>query len=168
MMNESTTIQLVDYQPMHYEVLTQIDIPDEQREFTSLPVEKINSPLVEASACHVVILHNEEPIGYFALEEGKKLQKYSANTHAKLLTAFSIDYRHQGKGYAKAALHQLPDFVRKRYPHVDEIVLGVNQGNIVAASLYRKLGFIDHGEVFVGPKGPQHIMHLSLNKTENS
>ena len=46
---------------------------------------------------------------------------------------------------------------------MDEIVLGVNERNTAAATLYKKIGFVDKGEVFIGQKGPQHIMHLTIN-----
>lgn len=158
----SHTIRLTPFTENFREALEKFELPEEQRQFTSLPVEKMNSPLVEESALHIVILNAEEPVGYFTLEEGKKLAKYSSNTKAKLLTSFSIDQQYQGKGYAKTALHQLPDLIKTTFPHVDELVLGVNQRNEAAASLYRKVGFVDNGEVFVGPKGPQNIMHLPI------
>lgn len=158
----TTSIRLTPFTENFKEALHQFELPEEQQTFTSLPKEKMSNPLVESTAMHVLILSEEKPVGYFTLEEGKKLEKYSANSNAKLLTSFSIDYQHQGKGYAKAALQQLPEFVTTTFPHVDEIVLGVNQGNIAAATLYRKVGFMDNGEVYVGPKGPQHIMHLAL------
>ncbi|XKH49599.1 GNAT family N-acetyltransferase [Chryseomicrobium palamuruense] len=155
-------IRLTPFVEIYREALLNFELPEDQQRFTSLPIQKMNNPLVEESALHVVILNEENPIGYFTLEEGKKLAKYSSNKHAKLLTSFSITQHHQGKGYAKTALVQLPDFIKDTFPHVDEIVLGVNQGNVAAASLYRKIGFVDNGEVFVGPKGPQHIMHIPI------
>lgn len=158
----TTSIHLTPFTENFKEALQRFELPEEQQTFTSLPKEKMSNPLVEATAMHVVILSEEEVVGYFTLEEGKKLEKYSVNSNAKLLTSFSIDHRCQGKGLAKAALQQLPEFVNTNYPHVDEIVLGVNHRNVAAATLYRKVGFVDNGEVYVGPKGPQHIMHLGL------
>ncbi|WP_180237501.1 hypothetical protein [Bacillus cereus] len=40
-----------------------------------------------------------------------------------LLRALSTDYYYQGKGHTKQSLLLLPDFVRKEYPHISEIVL---------------------------------------------
>lgn len=157
------SIQLVNYTETFYEELSRFELPLEQREFTSLPMEKMNNPLVEDTACHIVILHEGQVVGYFTLEEGEKLKKYSQNSNAKLLTSFSINFPHQGKGYAKSALKQLANFVVTTYPYVDEIILGVNERNTAAATLYKKIGFVDKGEVFIGQKGPQHIMHLTIN-----
>ncbi|BCB04198.1 hypothetical protein KH172YL63_23310 [Bacillus sp. KH172YL63] len=56
----------------------------------------------------------------------------------------------------------LPDFLREHLPDTKEIVLGVNKRNAAAISLYLKTGFVDEHEVYVGPKGPQHVLHLRI------
>jgi hypothetical protein len=56
----------------------------------------------------------------------------TTNPKAILLRALSINYRHQGNGYAKAAMKTLPLFVKNHFTKVDEIVLAVNEKNIGA------------------------------------
>ncbi|WP_404407907.1 GNAT family N-acetyltransferase [Jeotgalibacillus malaysiensis] len=158
----TANIQLAILEEKHKEVLAAFQLPKEQLQFTSLPLEKLNNPQVEKTACHVVILLDHEPIGYFVLEEGEKLQRYSSNPHAKLLTSFSLDSKHQGKGYAKHALQLLPQFVKMNFSNIDEVVLGVNKRNQGAIGLYRRMGFQDNGEEYLGTKGPQHIFYLKL------
>ena len=53
-----------------------------------MPLEKIKNPNVSNNAKHVLILENSVTVGYFALEDGEKLIKYSNNSKARLLTAF--------------------------------------------------------------------------------
>ncbi|MBD8006250.1 GNAT family N-acetyltransferase [Bacillus norwichensis] len=156
------SVALVEYTEEFDEQLSNYHLLEEQLQFTSMPLDKINDPTVSNSAKHVLILANDVPVGYFALEDGEKLLKYSNNSNARLLTAFSIDSRNQGKGLAKTGLQLLPEFVRSNLPRTNEIVLGVNKRNAPACHLYLKTGFIDENEIYEGPKGPQHILHLRI------
>lgn len=157
-----SSIELVEYTDTYDEHLSNYHLPEEQLQFTSMPLDKIKNPNVSNSASHILVLENGVPVGYFALEDGEKLLKYSNNSHARLLTAFSIDSRYQGKGLAKKGLQLLPKFVKHNLPRTDEIVLGVNKRNKPAYNLYLKTGFVDENETYEGPKGPQHILHLTV------
>ncbi|MFI8684585.1 GNAT family N-acetyltransferase [Rossellomorea sp. NPDC077527] len=155
-------ITLAEYHPSFERKLSDFHLPEDQLQFTSMPLDKIHNPSISKDTSHIVILHNEEPVGYFALEKGEKLHKYSSNPKARLLTSFSIDARHQGQGIAKSGLNQLPSFIKEHLPDTDEVVLGVNKRNQAAISLYLKTGFTDEDEIYEGPKGPQHILHLMI------
>lgn len=156
------SVVLVEYTDSYEEHLSNYYLPKEQLQFTSMPLDTINSPNISNSAKHILILENNIPVGYFALEGGEKLLKYSENPNARLLIAFSIDSRNQGKGLAKIGLQLLPEFVRNQLHGIDEIVLGVNQRNTPAYNLYLKTGFVDENEFYEGPYGPQHILHLRV------
>ncbi|MGM0751865.1 MAG: GNAT family N-acetyltransferase [Bacillota bacterium] len=156
------TVTLVEYNETYEEKLKKFHLPEDQLEFTSMPLDKIRNPSISKDTSHIVILHDDEPVGYFALEKGEKLRKYSSNPKARLLTSFSIDATRQGQGFAKKGLHLLPSFIRENLPDTKEVVLGVNKRNKAAISLYLKTGFTDENEVYEGPKGPQHILHLKV------
>ncbi|GIN91130.1 N-acetyltransferase [Siminovitchia terrae] len=156
------SVALVEYTEEHDEQLTNYHLSEEQLQFTSMPLDKINDPTVSNSAKHVLILASTVPVGYFALEDGERLLRYSNNSSARLLTAFSIDSRNQGKGLAKIGLQLLPEFVRNNLPGTNEIVLGVNKRNAPAYNLYLKTGFKDENEFYEGTRGPQHILHLRI------
>lgn len=160
--NTLNSVELLEYTDTYDEQLSNYHLPEEQLQFTSLPLDKIKNPNVSNTAKHVLILENSMTVGYFSLEDGEKMLKYSTNPNARLLTSFSIDSRNQGKGLAKTGLQLLPEFVRKNLPGTDEIVLGVNKRNTPAYNLYLKTGFVDENEFYEGPKGPQHILHLSV------
>ncbi|PFA62815.1 GNAT family N-acetyltransferase [Bacillus sp. AFS015802] len=157
-----STITLALYNESFERKLSDFHLPEDQLQFTSLPLDKIHNPTISPDTRHIVILSDDTPVGYFALEKGEKLRKYSTNPQARLLTSFSIDARHQGRGIAKNGLNQLPGFIRENLPETNEVVLGVNKRNQPAINLYLKTGFIDEDEVYVGPKGPQHILHLKI------
>ncbi|MGR3762920.1 GNAT family N-acetyltransferase [Rossellomorea sp. NS-SX7] len=156
------TVKLAQYSERYMKQLAAFQLPDQQLEFTSMPMEKIHHPAISRNTVHVMILEGDEPVGYFALEDGTKLHKYSDNPHARLLTSFSIDSRQQGRGLAKKGLTLLPGFIRDNLPDINEVVLGVNKRNEAAISLYLKTGFVDEDEIYEGPKGPQHVLHLRV------
>lgn len=160
--NLKSSVVLVEYTDTYDEHLSNYHLPEDQLQFTSMPLDRINIPNASNSAKHVLILENSVPVGYFALEDGEKLLKYSDNTDARLLTAFSVDSRNQGKGLAKNGLQLLPEFVKNNFPGTNEIVLGVNKRNTPAYNLYLKTGFVDENEFYEGPNGPQHILHLTV------
>ena len=160
--NVKASVELVEYTDSYDEHLLNYHLPEEQLQFTSMPLKKINDTYASNTAKYVLILENGVPVGFFALEDGEKLLKYSTNANARLLTSFSIDSRNQGKGLAKIGLQLLPEFVSRHLPGTDEIVLGVNQRNTPAYHLYLKTGFVDENEFYEGQKGPQHILHLRV------
>ncbi|UOQ44924.1 GNAT family N-acetyltransferase [Halobacillus salinarum] len=157
-----TSISLVEYQDTYEHHLSDYYLPEEQLNFTSLPLEKIHNPSVTKTSTHVLILDHNEPAGYFALEDGEKVKRYSDNPKARVLTSFSINSKFQGRGIAKEGLRLLPSFVKEALPSTDEVVLGVNQRNHAARNLYLKTGFVDENKMYEGAKGPQHVLHLHL------
>lgn len=105
----------------------------------------------------IVVLFNDEPVGFFLLHATKRVQEYTDNPHAMLLTALSIDYKQQGRGIAKNSMNQLPAFVREEFPGCDQVVLAVNHRNIAAQKLYRRVGFTDSERRIEGPIGEQYV-----------
>lgn len=63
---------------------------------------------------------------------------------------FFIDQAHQGKGYGRATIEALIDFVRQQFPHSRCLNLTICDENTSARSLYEKCGFSKTGEVYDG------------------
>jgi GNAT superfamily N-acetyltransferase len=164
---KNNLVQLIKYKKYYEPFISNFHLPPEKLQFTCYPLEKINDPNLSKDSIHVLILNKDIPVGYFALESGEKVLKYTKNLNARLLTAFSINHDFQGNGFAKKGLHLLPGFVSRNLKNVNEIVLGVNKRNTAAINLYKKTGFVDHNEVFIGPSGEQHIMHLGISFEED-
>ncbi|UOR11893.1 GNAT family N-acetyltransferase [Halobacillus amylolyticus] len=159
---KNNLLKLTEYTTDYEQAVASFYLPKQQLQFTRYPIEKITDPALSESTHHILIVNEDRPVGYFALEDGGKLFKYTNNLQARLLTCFSIDSRYQGKGYAKKGLNLLPAFILNHLHHINEVVLGVNERNKPAISLYKKVGFIDNNEILVGKKGPQHILHLRV------
>lgn len=158
--------QLRFYTEDDFEAFQRFELPSEQVAFTALPGEALEAAAQDPNRYPVVIQSLEgETVGFFVLHLNAELTSLVDNPRAILLRALSIDFRQQGQGYAKAAMLQLPAFVGKHFPEVDEIVLAVNARNLAAQRLYLQAGFEDRGLTRMGPMGMQHIYHFKVERT---
>jgi RimJ/RimL family protein N-acetyltransferase len=161
----TTSMEIVDYVELKHfsneylEVLNSFELPEDQTQFTALPSKILE---VTEGQHRIVILSENEPVGFFLLHSTKRVKEYSDNPNAMLLTALSVNHEKQGKGYAKQGMLLLTDFVKSEFPNCDEIVLAVNHKNIPAQRLYSRVGFKDTGRRKIGRIGEQFIMSLSL------
>ncbi|WP_208586145.1 GNAT family N-acetyltransferase [Gracilibacillus suaedae] len=156
-MNKTDMIELRHFEIEHLEVLNSFELPSEQAQFTSLP---INYKEVTEGQHRIVIVNDREPVGFFILHATDRVKEYSDNPQAMLLTSLSINQAKQGKGYAKEAMKLLRKFVITEFPDCNEIVLAVNHKNTAAQKLYVKVGFQDTGKRKHGPIGEQFVMKL--------
>jgi RimJ/RimL family protein N-acetyltransferase len=158
-MKKTNDIALDHFSVNHLDALCSFELPEAQEQFTSLP---IHYQEVTDGQYRIVILCDDEPVGFFLLHSTERVKEYSSNPKAMLLTALSINYKDQGKGYAKQAMVLLKKFVESEFPTCNEIVLVVNHKNLSTQQLYLKVGFQDTGERKIGPIGEQYIMKLML------
>ncbi|WP_214878862.1 GNAT family N-acetyltransferase [Exiguobacterium sp. ERU653] len=143
----------------HQSILDTFDLPTDQEKYTTLPKDMDHSL---PDGVHPIIVVEAKPIGMFLLHDNERVASYTNEPNALLFSAFSINYEEQGKGYAKAALRELPTFVQQHFPHVREVVLSVNLKNEAAFSLYTTNGWIDTGRRIGGPIGEQRILSLTI------
>lgn len=134
-------IQLVPYKEEYKEVIETFTLPSEQVQFTSDPAEFIEKrqKMIVTKNVIVILDYNGVPVGLFALQTGDRVQEFTENENALLLTSFSINHNRQRKGYAKKSLALLQAFVQRYFPMKNEVVLAVNEKNIPAQNLYEKL-----------------------------
>ncbi|MES9665122.1 GNAT family N-acetyltransferase [Bacillus cereus] len=158
-------IQLVPYKEQYKEIIQSFTLPSEQVQFTANPGELLEKAKNDRTKNVIVILdYSGVPVGIFALQTGDRVQEFTENKDAILLTSFSVNHDKQRKGYAKKSLALLQDFVKNYYPIINEVILAVNEKNIPAQKLYEKVGFQDKGFRRMGPIGQQIIMHLPIMK----
>lgn len=155
-------ISLEMYRPEYDLALKTFTLPENQRKFTLLPSEMIRRAEGDPTRHSVVILCEGEPVGFFVLRSGEVVRDYSDNPRALLLVALCVNYSQQGKGYAKKGLQFLKFFVSEHFDDINEVVLAVNENNINAQILYKKLGFKDTGKRKLGKLGETFIYSLSL------
>ncbi|MFE8700461.1 GNAT family N-acetyltransferase [Cytobacillus sp. FJAT-54145] len=158
-MNSQKQIRLKRYTAEFNEKLGEFELPAEQEQFTAMPIEMLE---VTEERHPIVILSDWEPVGFFVLHSSERVKEYSDNPKAMLLTALSINYAQQGKGYANKGMSLLRDFITQEFPNCNEVVLAVNHKNIPAQKLYEKVGFTDTYRRKIGRIGEQYIYSLTL------
>jgi len=158
-MSQTKNISLDLFQLKYKESLLSFELPNDQVKFTALPSHVLE---VQEGQFPIVIVEDDVPVGFFILHSTSRVKDYSNNPNAMLLTAFSIDYSKQGRGYAKQGLLLLSKYIQKQFPSCDEIVLGVNHQNVPAQNLYIRVGFQDTGRRVIGSLGEQFVMTLLI------
>lgn len=154
------TVELQQYQPKFLNILKEFDLPKEKAQFTAFPTELLEE--LTDGQYPIVILNNNQPVGFFLLHSTDRVKEYTNNPNALLLTALSIDFAQQGKGFAKQGMSLLKDFVRQEFSEYKEIILAVNHKNIPAQRLYEKVGFTDTGQRKKGKLGEQLIFNTAV------
>lgn len=152
-------MELIEYDKRFEHKVKNYNLSEEQLRFTSTPLACVGLSEDDADRHSILGIHNDEVVTFFVLHKNKGAKSYSKNSTTILLRAFSTDYHHQGKGYAKKALMLIPEFVATQFPKITEIVLAVNVKNIAAQSLYKKCGYLDEGVRKMGRKGELMIMN---------
>ncbi|MEN2766289.1 GNAT family N-acetyltransferase [Ornithinibacillus xuwenensis] len=158
-MDKIDHIELKHFTPEYIDKLHTFKLPEEQAKFTSLPSNYME---VATGQFRVVILCGNDPVGFFLLHNTNRVNDYTDNPKAMLLTSLSINHNQQGKGYAKKAMSYLDKFVATEFPTCNEIVLAVNHKNTPAQDLYVKVGFQDTGRRKIGAIGEQFILSKRL------
>lgn len=158
-MNTSSSVKLEHFDAKFLHDLENFALPQEQIQFSALPKEIINTT---DRQYRIVIAHDELAVGFFLLHTSDRVKDYSGNPNALLLTALTVDHKHQGRGFAKKGMLALPHFIKDSFPNYNEVVLVVNEKNIPAQHLYKTVGFIDTGIRKTGPIGEQILMSLLI------
>lgn len=110
----------------------------------------------------VIIMEDDVPAGFFVLDFGEDKLDLTDNGDSVLLRSLSVNPGMQGKGIGKEAMAGVDDFVRKNFPHCNEIVLAVNRKNELAYHIYLKAGYSYDGKTRMGRSGPQYLMYKKL------
>jgi ribosomal protein S18 acetylase RimI-like enzyme len=153
-------ITLVLYSDMFKSAIDHYVIREIQ--FTGAPQEAVKLSERDKQRHPVLVLADDDVVGFFVLHEGDGPKKYTDHPHTLLLRTFSIDSRYQGQGYGSCAIALLDEFVNRLFPSAEEIVLGVNHNNVPAQKLYLHHGFTDTGRRVIGIHGEQWVLSRTV------
>lgn len=146
------------------DVTVNYSLPSDQLQYTGLPKDIIRRDAKDPLKHLVIIYVREKVAGFFELDESNERKKYTDNPNVLLLRGYSVDPDFQGRGIATGSIYALPEFIRHHFPHIDEVVLGVNAKNTPAQHVYKRAGFVDTGQRFTGTKGEQFVFSLNVKK----
>lgn len=155
-------MKLIEYNTAYYHQLEDYQLSEAQLQFTGAPLENLHRQ--QGKRNHPLLLLNDcdEIVTYFGLQEEHEYHEYYPNQQTCLMRSYSTDLRHLRKGYGKASLALLRDFMHEKYPDIETIILAVNEKNQAAQKLYEYGGFIDSGRRVTGKKGKLIILELTL------
>jgi RimJ/RimL family protein N-acetyltransferase len=163
-MEESPSLRVMPVTPELRPALLPLRVTAPQREFVS----DIAPSLDDAERCPgstpMVILRNEEPVGYYRIEiHATSIAEREYDRPALGLRSFFIDHRWQGQGLASQALTAAIEDLSRRHPEARLLVLLVNCRNLAALRLYLRAHFVDTGQLYHGGRsGPQHLLWRNL------
>ncbi|MED4554741.1 GNAT family protein [Lysinibacillus capsici] len=161
------TMQLMFYEDKAQNLVEQYTLTEEQLRYTKSPKDSIALAKQYNSRHAVLAMDGNKLVTFFVLHEKEGVTPYSSNEQALLIRSFSTDFYEQGKGYAKTALQLLPGFVRKHFPYINELVLGVNVPNRAAQELYKRCGFVDEGRQAMGLRDELKVMSYYMKEVEH-
>lgn len=116
-----------------------LQVGEDQRRWVRSAAESLALAYVhQEAAVPFAIYADERMVGFVMLRRNEAFRNV-------LLWQFLIDRRHQARGYGKAAIRSVIEWVRQNTDY-REIVVSCYEDNTTAIKLYRSLGFRDLGE----------------------
>ncbi|RSD28784.1 GNAT family N-acetyltransferase [Mesobacillus subterraneus] len=160
--SEREAVSLRFYESDDKSKLSTYSLLEEQMKYTALPIAALEKCETEPDRHPILILYGEQLAGFFVLHGWDGVKEFSENKNAILLRAYSINTEFQGKGIGTESIRLLPSFVKQHFEKINEIILAVNHGNMIAQNLYKKAGFVDQGNRVMGSQGEMFIYHIDL------
>jgi len=130
--------------------ILQLRVAPEQRHFVADNAVSIAQAHFSPIAWFRAIYAGETPVGFLMLADEPEKPCY-------YLWRLMIGAEQQGKGYGRQAVLRLIDHVRTR-PGATELLLSYVPGEGCPRDFYRKLGFVETGELDEG----EVVMRLTL------
>jgi diamine N-acetyltransferase len=125
-------------------------------------VEDVRRSIAEAAATpgarpwYRAVYADEEPVGFVMI--GDDVPPGNEDIPWRYyLWRFLIDGRHQGRGYGRAALDRLVEYLRTR-PGADTLVTSVVPGEGSPLGFYLRYGFVATGQMY----GHEQVLTLRL------
>ena len=111
-----------------------------QEQYVSHPIRSLAQAYVYREQCQPFGIYNDdEMVGYVMVIYDYDVPEYD-------IWHMMIDVSKQGKGYGKAALEQVINYIKtKPSGGSDKVALTCNKENPVALELYRRMGFEETG-----------------------
>ena len=116
-----------------------LSVAEGQSDFVAPNVYSLAQAFATTNVWVRAVYAGDEPVGFVMLSDDAHKPRY-------YLWRFMIDAAHQGKGYGRAAMELVHDYVRSR-PGGDRIYLPDEGG---PERFYKGLGYVDTGKVHGG------------------
>ena len=158
-------ITMRPYEPADREALKEFKLSEAQSEFTSLPIEVLDSAINDEFKYPVVALNeNDDIVGFFQLHKHYQHTGYATPHNVIYIRSLSVNESFQGRGYGTMIAMKLPTYVQENFDDLEHFYLVVDGDNEAAWSLYERSGFINVAIKEHGPIGEERLYYLDLNQ----
>jgi len=142
------------------EAVRRLRVAPDQAPFVGDTGFNLDDALRDPRSDAMAILVGAVAIGFYRIDHAPTIVARRSIGEASLgLRAFFIDADWQGRGLGTRAVQACCEDLRTRHPGRRLLALNVNCRNVAAINAYRKAGFVDTGELYLGGSaGPQHLM----------
>ena len=146
--------------PQLVEAVRALRVSPEQQPFVGDTGFNLEDAMRDPNSEAMAILVGATPVGFYRLDFAPTIVARRSIGEAGVgLRAFFLDAGWQGRGLGTRAVLACCDDLRTRHPDRRLLALNVNCRNVAAINAYRKAGFVDTGELYLGGgAGPQHLM----------
>ncbi|MFC3716004.1 GNAT family N-acetyltransferase [Luteimonas soli] len=150
--------------PERIDAVRALRVAPEQEPFVGDTAFNLDDALRDENSEAMAILVGETPVGFYRLDFRPTIVARRSIGEASVgLRAFFIDVDWQGRGLGTRAVQACCDDIRARHPDRRLLALNVNVRNVAAINAYRKAGFVETGELYLGGSaGPQYLMVRKL------
>ncbi|GEM81558.1 GNAT family N-acetyltransferase [Vibrio superstes] len=154
-------IEIERLNPSHIPSVKDIQLSDESIKYASTADDFL---LDGSDATHLcVVKHHGLVVGFFKLDLAYASTYRFCSKNSIGLRTFAVDQRQQGKGLGTKTVEALKSYLAHHYRRYDFVYLTVNCKNLAAIACYRKGGFEETGELYLGGEaGPQHVMRRRI------
>lgn len=123
----------------------------QERFVTSAAISLAEASVHPQAWCRAVYAEEDGLVGFVMLHDTTDEPGY-------MLWRLLVDRRFQGRGYGRAAVASVVDYVRTR-PAATQLKVGARRGNRSPRGFYETLGFVATGEVI---DGDEDVLSLDL------
>ncbi|MDJ0953745.1 MAG: GNAT family N-acetyltransferase [Acidimicrobiia bacterium] len=133
--NSSVSLRPIDGENVL--AIIKLEVTEEQKDFVAPNSVSIAQAAHTTDRWERAIYAGETPVGYVLLSENRAKPRY-------YLWRYMIDHNHQRRGYGRAAMELVIDYVRT-LPAATEMFLSYVPGDVGPRAFYADLGFADTG-----------------------
>jgi len=156
------TITLAPLSRNDGDTVSHLKVHPEQLDFVA-PIEQMLGELTTGVDFHVVY-SDGEAVGFFKIDRPGVSTFGFVGKNDISMRGFLIGAQHQGKGFGRAAVANLPEYLRAHYG-APRATLAVDTANPVALRTYLSGGWENNGEMHDTRAGPAQVLHLALHQT---
>lgn len=131
------TVELRPVDDDNVQAVIDLSVSDDQDAFVAPNVYSLAEAFATTKVWVRAVYAGDEPVGFVMLSDDEDKPRY-------YLWRFMIDAAHQGKGYGRAAMELVHEYVRTR-PGGDRIYLSYVPAEGGPEPFYKGLGYVDTG-----------------------